>query len=50
MFIVLAIILGLAWVLGFTVMKVTSFALHALILIAVVSVVMHFVRGRTKSG
>jgi hypothetical protein len=46
MFIALAIILALAWILGFTVMHVTSFAIHLLILLAIVSVVAHFFRGR----
>jgi Family of unknown function (DUF5670) len=44
MFIVLAIILALGWVLGLTVMKVSSFAIHILLVVALVSVVLHFVR------
>jgi len=44
MFITLAILLALAWVLGFTVFKVTSFAIHLLVLLAVVSLVAHFFR------
>ena len=46
MFIALAVILALAWVLGFTVMHVSSFAIHLLIVLAIVSVVTHLVRGR----
>ncbi len=46
MFIALAIILALAWILGFTVLHVSSFAIHLLILLAVVSVVAHLFRGR----
>jgi hypothetical protein len=46
MFIVLAIILALAWILGFTVMHVSSFAIHLLIVLAIVSVVVHLFRGR----
>ncbi len=46
MLIGLAILLALAWVLGFTVMHVSSFAIHLLILLAIVSVVAHFFRGR----
>ena len=46
MLIALAIILALAWVLGFTVLHVSSFAIHVLILLAVVSVVVHLFRGR----
>ena len=46
MLIGLAILLALAWVLGFTVMHVSSFAIHLLIVLAVVSVVAHLFRGR----
>jgi hypothetical protein len=46
MFILLAIILAVAWVLGFTVMHVSSAAIHLLIILAVVSAVVHLVRGR----
>lgn len=46
MLVALAIILALAWIFGFTVMHVSSFAIHFLILAAVVSVVAHLVRGR----
>ena len=45
MFILLAIILAALWLGGFTVLHVTSFALHILLVLALVSVVMHFVRG-----
>ena len=44
MFIALAVILALAWVLGFTVFHVASVAIHLLVLAAIVSVVVHFVR------
>ena len=46
MLIALAVILALAWVLGFTVMHVSSFAIHLLIVLAIVSVVVHLFRGR----
>ena len=45
MFILLAILLGLAWLFGFTVYHVSSMAIHLLLLFAIVSVVTHFVRG-----
>lgn len=48
MFILLAIILGVAWLLGFTVFHVASAAIHLLILLAIASVVVHFVRGGTR--
>ena len=46
MFIVLALILAIAWISGFAVMHVSSMAIHLLLLFALVSVVMHVVRGR----
>lgn len=46
MLIGLAILLALAWVLGFTVLHVSSFAIHILIVLAIVSAVAHLVRGR----
>jgi hypothetical protein len=46
MLVALAIILALAWILGFTVMHVSSFAIHLLIVAAVVSIVAHLFRGR----
>jgi len=49
MFIVLAVILALAWVFGFTVYHVASAGIHLLLLLAIVSIVVHFVRGaRTR--
>jgi hypothetical protein len=47
MLVALAIILALAWILGFTVFHVSSFAIHLLIVAAVVSVVAHLFRGRS---
>jgi hypothetical protein len=44
MFIMLAVLLAVAWLLGFTVFKVTSVAIHLLVLLAVVSLVAHFFR------
>ena len=46
MFIALAIVLALAWIFGFGVFHVASFAIHILVLAAVVSLVVHFVRGK----
>jgi hypothetical protein len=47
MFLLLAVILAALWIGGFTVLHVTSFAIHLLIVMAVISVVLHFVRGRS---
>jgi hypothetical protein len=45
MFLILAVILVLLWVGGFTVMHVSSLFIHLLLLFAVISVIMHFVTG-----
>jgi hypothetical protein len=49
MLIVLALILGIAWVLGFTVFHVASAAIHVLIVLAIASVVLHFIRGTRRT-
>jgi len=41
----IAAILLVAWVLGFVVFHVSSFAIHVLLIVAAVALVMHFVRG-----
>ena len=48
MFIALAVILGLAWILGFGVFHVASAAVHVLVVLAIVAVVLHFVRGQKR--
>jgi hypothetical protein len=50
MFIALAVILGIAWLLGFTVFHVASAAIHVLVVLAIASVIFHFVRGRGTSS
>lgn len=46
MLMMLAIILAIAWLLGFGVFHVASAALHILIILAVVAFIVHFVQGR----
>jgi len=46
MFLLLAAVLALFWIAGFTIFHVSSFAIHLLIVLAVISAVMHLVRGR----
>ena len=46
MFLLLAAILLFAWIGGFTLMHVSSAAIHILIVLAIISAIMHFVRGR----
>jgi len=46
MFILLAILLVIAWLGGFTVMHVGSALIHLLLILAVISLIAHVVRGR----
>jgi hypothetical protein len=49
MLLLLAIILGLAWIGGFGFFHVTSVAIHILLVMAIISLVLHFVRGKRGS-
>jgi len=49
MLLVLGILLAIAWLTGLVVFKVASVAFHVLIVLAVIGVVLHFVRGAGKS-
>ena len=49
MLLLLAIILAVAWILGFTVFHVTSGAIHTLLLLAVIGVIVHLLRGRAAT-
>ncbi len=46
MLLLLAILLAVAWVLGFAVFHVASAAVHVLLILAVIGLIAHFVRGR----
>jgi hypothetical protein len=46
MLLILAIVLGLLWIGGFGVFHVASAAIHILLILAVISIVLHFVRGK----
>jgi hypothetical protein len=46
MFVTIGIVLVILWLLGFLVLHVTSFLIHILLLVGIVAVIMHFVRGR----
>ena len=50
MILILAIILAVAWLLGFTVFHVASAAIHILLVAAVIGVILHFVRGPRTTG
>ena len=46
MFLILALVLVVLWLGGFTVMHVSGFFIHLLLIFAVISIIMHFVGGR----
>ena len=46
MLITLGLLFLVAWILGFAVFHVASVAIHILLIVALVSIVLHFVRGR----
>ena len=49
MFLILAIVLVVLWVGGFFVMHISSFAIHLLIIFAVISLIAHFLTGRRSA-
>jgi len=49
MFAIVAVVLLVAWVLAFGLFHVASSLIHLVLILAVVSLVWHFVTGRTKS-
>ncbi len=46
MFLILAVVLIILWLGGFFVMHISSFLIHLLLLLAVISIIMNFVSGR----
>jgi hypothetical protein len=44
MFIALFVILLLLWIFGFTAFHVAGFAIHLLLILAIISLIVHFVR------
>jgi hypothetical protein len=48
MFIALFVILLLLWIFGWTTMHVASFAIHLLLILAIVSLVVHFARPHSR--
>jgi len=44
-FMILFIVLLIAWLLGFIVFHVSSAFIHLLLIVAVIAIVLHFVRG-----
>jgi hypothetical protein len=45
MFLILFIVLLLAWVMGFLAFHIAGGLIHILLLVALISLIMHFVRG-----
>jgi hypothetical protein len=50
MLLALAVILAIAWLLGFSVFHVASAAIHILVVLAVIALIVHFVQGRSGRG
>ena len=49
MFLIIALVLFLVWIGGFVVIHTASFLIHVLLLFAVISVIFHFLRGRSST-
>ena len=49
MLLALFVILLVAWILGFAVFHVASFLIHILLIVAVIALIMHFVRGTARA-
>ena len=50
MFFALAVILVVAWLLGFSVFHVAGGLIHLLLLLAVIAILWHFISGRRTVG
>jgi hypothetical protein len=48
MLLTIAIILAVLWAFGFIVFHLTAWAIHVLIVVAVILLILHFVRGAKK--
>ncbi len=49
MFLILAVVLIVLWLGGFTIMHISSFLIHLLLIFAVISIIMHFVTGGRRA-
>lgn len=49
MFLLIFFILLVLWILGFTIFHVASALIHLLLIVAVIALIVHFVRGRTTA-
>ena len=50
MWIGIAILLAICWVVAFFVLHLTSFLIYILIIVAVIALIYHFIRGRRGVG
>jgi Family of unknown function (DUF5670) len=50
MLLIIALILVLAWIGGFVVFHVAGFLIHLLLIFAVISIIFHFLRGRSTAA
>jgi len=50
MFLILAVVLVILWIGGFTLMHVSSLLIHLLLVFAVISIILHFVTGSRSSA
>jgi hypothetical protein len=50
MFLILALVLLLLWVGGFVVFHAAGFLIHLLLIFAVISIIFHFLRGRSSTA
>jgi hypothetical protein len=49
MYLIIGLVLVLLWLGGFLMFHVASFAIHLLLIFAVISIIFHFLRGGSKS-
>jgi Family of unknown function (DUF5670) len=49
-FLLLFLVLLIGWVLGFVVFHVSSALIHLLLIVAVIALILHFVRGTTRTA
>ena len=49
MFLILAVVLVIAWIGGFVVFHTAGFLIHLLLVFAVISIIFHFLRGRSST-
>jgi hypothetical protein len=49
MFLILALVLFLAWIGGFVMFHTAGFLIHILLVFAVISIIFHFMRGRSST-